>query len=199
MDESPQPTGRIILLAVIFEGGMALAALLLGKLLGYEPWLEIRWEWAAVGWGVAATVPPFLAFLWCTHTSWPPCHALSQLVRRMILPHFLGATPLDLLLVSFSAGIGEELLFRGLLQTAFSDWLNPALGVTLASLLFGLAHFLTPSYAVLATLIGVYLGVLWLLCDNLLAPIITHGLYDLLALAYLLRFTPPLSENVREP
>jgi membrane protease YdiL (CAAX protease family) len=32
-----------------------------------------------------------------------------------------------------------------------------------------------------------YLGWLWLASGNLLAPIITHGLYDFLALAYLTR------------
>lgn len=187
MEDTPLPTGQMVLIAIAVEGSLALAAVALGWLLGYEPLLEIAWHWRAVVWGTAATLPPFLGFLWCAHSRWPPCHALTQLVRRMILPHFTGATPLDLLLISFSAGIGEELLFRGLLQHALSDWLSTAAGLILASLLFGLAHSITLAYAIMATLIGVYLGGLWLLSDNLLAPIITHGLYDFLALAYLLR------------
>jgi membrane protease YdiL (CAAX protease family) len=40
---------------------------------------------------------------------------------------------------------------------------------------------------VLAALIGLYLGWLWLAWGNLLLPIITHGSYDFLALWYLLR------------
>ena len=36
-------------------------------------------------------------------------------------------------------------------------------------------------------LIGAYLGLLWLLSRNLLAPMITHALYDFGALVYLVR------------
>lgn len=198
MEETPLPTGHVVLIAIVIEGALALAAIALGWLLDYKPLLEITWDWRAVVWGTAATLPPFLAFLWCAHSRWPPCHALTQLVRRMILPSFRGATLLDLLLISFSAGIGEELLFRGLLQAALSNWLSTAMGLALASLLFGLAHCITPAYGIMATLIGVYLGGLWLLSDNLLAPIITHGLYDFLALTYLLRFTAQEDEARRE-
>jgi membrane protease YdiL (CAAX protease family) len=89
-------------------------------------------------------------------------------------------------LISLAAGVGEELLFRGLLQAAIADWLHPWAGLGIASLVFGLAHSITRTYAVLATLLGAYLGGLWLACDNLLAPMITHALYDFLALLYLI-------------
>jgi len=61
------------------------------------------------------------------------------------------------------------------------------LSLLLAAVLFGLLHFITPTYAVLAGLIGLYLGALWLATGNLLTPIVTHGTYDLLALVYLAR------------
>ena len=67
----------------------------------------------------------------------------------------------------------EELLFRGVL--------HPLAGPFWSNVLFGLAHFITPTYAVLAGLLGAYLGGLLELSENLLAPIITHGLYDFLA------------------
>jgi membrane protease YdiL (CAAX protease family) len=38
---------------------------------------------------------------------------------------------------------------------------------------------------------GVYLGGLLLLTDNLLAPIATHAVYDFVALIYLTRSRPP--------
>ena len=61
-------------------------------------------------------------------------------------------------------------------------------GLLAASVLFGLAHPITPAYAVLAAMIGVYLGWLWLAFDkNLLVPITAHALYDFLALIYLVR------------
>ena len=60
-------------------------------------------------------------------------------------------------------------------------------GVVLASLLFGLMHPITPAYIVLAALMGAFLGWIFLITENLLPVIITHGLYDFLALAYLTR------------
>jgi hypothetical protein len=62
--------------------------------------------------------------------------------------------------------------------------------VGIAALLFGVAHWLTMSYAVFATLIGVYLGILFLFTENLLAPIVTHALYDVVALSVLVRLKP---------
>jgi membrane protease YdiL (CAAX protease family) len=53
--------------------------------------------------------------------------------------------------------------------------------------LFGLLHFITPSYALFAGLTGLYLGGLWILTRNLLVPITAHGAYDFLALVYLTR------------
>ena len=46
---------------------------------------------------------------------------------------------------------------------------------------------MTKTYALIATLIGAYLGILWIAIGNLLAPIATHAVYDFVALAYFLR------------
>jgi membrane protease YdiL (CAAX protease family) len=56
-----------------------------------------------------------------------------------------------------------------------------------ASVLFGVGHWLSWSYAVLATMIGAYLGVVFLLSGNLLAPIVAHAAYDVVALFVLAR------------
>jgi membrane protease YdiL (CAAX protease family) len=78
--------------------------------------------------------------------------------------------------------MGEELLFRGVVQNISQEWLGPLGGLALASVLFGLVHPLTRAYFVAASVIGVYLGWLWLATDNLLVPIIAHGLYDFVIL-----------------
>jgi membrane protease YdiL (CAAX protease family) len=62
--------------------------------------------------------------------------------------------------------------------------------------LFGLLHPITPTYAVLAALMGAYLGGVWLASGNLLVPIVAHALYDFIALAYLLA-PPPGARGVR--
>jgi membrane protease YdiL (CAAX protease family) len=52
-----------------------------------------------------------------------------------------------------------------------------------------------PSYHldIVATVIGAYLGVLWLWTGNLMTPIVVHALYDFVALIYLLRVHKPES------
>ena len=61
------------------------------------------------------------------------------------------------------------------------------LAVIAAGLLFGAGHWLSASYAVLASLIGVYLGLLFVVSGNLLAPIVAHAAYDVVALYVLAR------------
>ena len=98
---------------------------------------------------------------------------------------------MELAVIAALAGIGEEMLFRGVIQAVVAQQIGGPRGMwwglLVAAALFGLLHPVTPTYAVLAALIGLYLGWLWLAWGNLLLPIITHGSYDFLALWYLLR------------
>ncbi|MEI6785094.1 MAG: CPBP family glutamic-type intramembrane protease [Verrucomicrobiota bacterium] len=43
------------------------------------------------------------------------------------------------------------------------------------------------TYAIVAALLGVYLGLLWMWTGNLLTPMITHAVYDFATLVYFLR------------
>jgi hypothetical protein len=87
--------------------------------------------------------------------------------------------------LSMAAGLGEEILFRGWLQQglirvldAHADPLLIALALVLASFLFGLAHPISPLYILLATVMGVFLGGIYLLTGNLLCAIVAHAVYD---------------------
>lgn len=116
-----------------------------------------------------------------------PLGRLNAVVDQFLIPLFAGCTVIQLASISFVAGIGEELLFRGVLQPLLIAWLGLAAGLILASAVFGLMHAVTPTYAVLAGLIGAYFGWFALARGNLLGPIIAHGLYDFVALIYLTR------------
>ena len=61
------------------------------------------------------------------------------------------------------------------------------LALVLASVVFGAAHLLTWTYAIIAAFIGAYLGLLWIWTGNLLTPMITHAVYDFVALVYFCR------------
>ena len=114
---------------------------------------------------------------------------LRRVVERLLVPLFQHLSVAELAIISILAGLGEEMLFRGVLQAALAGWLEGTVGVLVglaaASVLFGFAHAITPAYFVLAMLIGAYLGGLWLWTGNLLAPIVAHAGYDFIALWYL--------------
>jgi membrane protease YdiL (CAAX protease family) len=86
-------------------------------------------------------------------------------------------------------------LFRGLLQTGLSTVSSWWLGLIITSIIFGLLHFVSLLYAVLATLIGLYLGFLFIIFDNLAVPMIVHALYDFVALLYLVRMRSGASNS----
>jgi membrane protease YdiL (CAAX protease family) len=179
---------EVVLLAAAFEGGCVVAALLLGWLVGAPPLAGWRWSLRDAGLGVAASVP-MLAGAWVL-LRWPvgPLRDIRRFSEEVIRPVFAQCTLADLALISLLAGLGEEMLFRGVLQPLFGRWLGTWPGVVLASLLFGLFHPVSPAYVLLASLMGVYFGWLVLVCEgNLLVVVLAHALYDFLVLVWLLR------------
>ena len=93
----------------------------------------------------------------------------------------------------------EEAFFRGLVQPWIAGMTDPIAALIGAAVIFGLMHALTLTYAVVATLIGLFLGGLWLATDNMLAPMTTHGVYDFIALVYYTRMYRPEPVEESEP
>lgn len=187
MNSSELSSARLLGIAVLFEGGMAVLAHALGWLVARPPASYIHWNLTAIVWGVLGSLPLLAVMLLIIHFPLGPLARLNRVVDDLILPLFKSCREIDFATISLLAGIGEELLFRGLIQAQLAAWLSPAAGLVLASILFGLAHAITVSYAVLATVFGLYLGGLWLWSDNLLVAIISHAIYDFVALVYLVR------------
>jgi membrane protease YdiL (CAAX protease family) len=183
--ESPSQRVPVIVSAVLVEGGLAVTAWLLGIWWGYPPGEAIQFTWPALGWGLAAVLPMLALALGVERSRWRPWRRLMKVVRRQIVPMFADCSYLDLALISALAGLGEEALFRGVLQPAVASWLGIVPALLLTSVLFGAAHMITPGYFVLATALGGYLGYLALATENLLAPIIAHAVYDFLALTHM--------------
>jgi hypothetical protein len=189
-----RPT-NMVRLALLFEGGLAVAACVVGMFMKIPPWQRIVWKPADVALGLAATVPLVIGLFLLRRIQSGPLGRLNSAVDDMLVPLFAQCSILQLALISAVAGIGEELLFRGVLQPLLIGWLGIAAGLCLASVVFGLLHAVTAAYALLATLVGAYLGWLALSTGNLLVPIIAHGLYDFVALVYLIRAVPRKREH----
>jgi membrane protease YdiL (CAAX protease family) len=190
MDEHSTPPAeapKIVRLALLFEGGLAVVALACGWFMTIPPWRRIAWQATDAAWGLAATIPMVLGLLVLRRIRRGPLGRLNAVVDQLLVPMFAGCGWLQLGLVSLVAGVGEELLFRGVLQPTLIGWLGIAAGLGITSLVFGLLHAITPAYALLATAVGAYLGWLMLASGNLLGPMIAHALYDFFALAYLMR------------
>jgi membrane protease YdiL (CAAX protease family) len=194
----------VVLLAVCVEGGLIVLSLALGWFLEQPPLARFAWSGHDGLLGLAATVPMLVAFALAQR--WPvgPLGRIKQFTDTMLCPLLAPCSVLDLLGMSVLAGLGEEMLFRGVLQPSFARWMHPILALALASGLFGLLHAVTAGYAVLAALMGAYLGWLYDRTGNLLVPALAHALYDFLVLLYLLRGpgaaqrTQPILEETEE-
>lgn len=190
MELDPRRRSPLIWFAYLFEGGLALVAWAAGLLLG-QPIAELgRWDARGVGLGVACSVPMLVGFFVCVR--WPigPLRQIERFTDEVLYPLFAPCTLPELAALAFLAGLGEEALFRGIFQGLLGYWLGPAVGLLLASALFGLLHYITPTYALLAGLMGVYLGGWYLATENLVVVIVAHAFYDFVALAWLARRRP---------
>ncbi|MCH8043779.1 MAG: CPBP family intramembrane metalloprotease [Planctomycetes bacterium] len=185
-DDFDRPKG-FLLVAIGFELAVGLGALALGWALDQSPLEQLRWDGQAALWGAAAAVPPLAALQVGRRLPLAPLQRLFEVSERLVQQMFAGYGLLSLALVSAAAGIGEEMLFRGLIQPVIGEKFGIVGGVSAAAVAFGLAHPITRTYALVAAGIGLYLGWLMVWQDNLLAPIVTHAVYDFVALMWLLR------------
>lgn len=193
-EESSDSTGRpaldqgsVVMAAVLFEGGLAPLALGLGWLLGRSPLEGFSWSIRDAFLGVVAALPMYAAFQILMR--WPirPLTRIRRFFEAELTPLFGSRPDSDLALIALAAGVGEEMLFRGVFQGALAHWLGPWEGLVAASLLFGLVHPITATYVVVAGLLGAYLGTVWIFSGNLLVVMIAHAVYDFLALRALFR------------
>jgi membrane protease YdiL (CAAX protease family) len=106
---------------------------------------------------------------------WRPALRLHAGLRQTLGVSESPMSTFDIVALTASSAIAEELLFRG--------WLTPLTGVVVSSLLFGLMHY-TPrnrgmwSWIPAAFVIGLALGWMFELVGNLTAPIIAHAVIN---------------------
>lgn len=186
---APNPR-RFLAIALGFELGLGAFALALALLLDLEPWLDLRSDGWLLPTAIAATLPMLgvLPIVAGSRGDWAA--RLRRLLDENVLPLFAGLPGWAIAAIALAAGVGEELLFRGVVQAGLAGVSGPVVALVVASLLFGLAHALTPAYFVLATCMGLYLGGVYLATGNLLVVILVHFFYDWIALAWLMTRRP---------
>jgi membrane protease YdiL (CAAX protease family) len=185
---------RFMSLAVIFEGSLVAVALALGWIFHIDVLGRLIFSVGATVVGLVGAVPPFALLLTTERFKIPALERIKRLLLETLGPSLLVCRWYDVVALAAVAGVGEEFLFRGALQPLLERWTTSTswswvAGLLLSNVIFGLLHFITPTYAVLAGLMGVYFG---LLLDatgsrNVLGPILAHGLYDYLAFVVLIR------------
>ena len=146
-----------------------------------------HWDWAGFGLGVIGTGPLLLGFWWLLKAETKASCRIRDFIENVLRPALEEWSVGQLLAISVLAAVCEEVLFRGVVQRGVEQWLGPVPGLILASALFGVCHWITPTYALVAGLMGGYLGLLWWWSGNLLTPVVTHAAYDFAALVWLLR------------
>jgi membrane protease YdiL (CAAX protease family) len=169
-------------------------AIILGLLLGPDPRdvLPLPGQWwesiSGIGLGMLAAIPILLAIQLIEKLPLESIRDLQKATEERLLGVMAKLRITDLLTVSICAGVGEELLFRGWLMMSLAgpmnQWETPALisAVIISSIVFGLAHPITPAYIVLTGLIGIYMAMLLVWTGNLLVPIAAHAFYDFIQL-----------------
>jgi len=105
----------------LFEGGLAVLAVSLGWALGRPPMESFHFSAIDLGCGIIATVP-LLAVLWISaKVPWRPFARIMQVLDETFIPLFRQCRMLELAVIALVAGLGEEMLFRGIVQSWVAD------------------------------------------------------------------------------
>ena len=183
MENTPIKLENFFKTACYFEGSLIFVAVVLGWIADINPFEHMHFSENAVMYGLFGTLPLFLLFLAMEHMPFPSVQTIRKVLIDTMAPGLHRNHWADLFILAVIAGVSEEVLFRGVIQPWMENLWGMSVGLIASNILFGLVHAITPLYAVLATCVGIYLG---LFLDyggerNLLTPIVIHSVYDFLA------------------
>jgi CAAX protease family protein len=162
-------------------------AAIVGLAFDYRIFQDLWWRPMDLVWGIVATGPMLLGYAWLLRSSADFAADIRRFFEHVVRPIFGPWSVPQLAIISLLAGLCEEVLFRGALQGGLSRLTGAPPALVVSSVAFGLAHPVSKYYMIAATVVGLFLGGLFIATGNLLAPIVAHALYDFCALTWLLR------------
>jgi uncharacterized protein len=181
------------------ELGLGALALVLGYIVGIDPRVLIpRWnDFLGVSTGlIFGGAAGVLLAGFVMSLGRLPIRAFQELsthTAKQLMSLLTGFTIPHLLVIALSAGIGEELLFRGLAMQQFTGDMSMCtpqeivLAILFSSLIFGFAHPISRIYVAFATGMGIIMGLLYWYFNNLLVPIVAHWIYDAIMMVWLVK------------
>lgn len=175
---------RWVVLAAIY----AALGLLFGGLATYlrggpwthpDPWLDLSATTAHLYSSLLGLTVGLLAvaatFALVRRTSW------ARTLHSELRPLAEGLPPVGIFALAVFSSLGEELLFRSVLQTSTNIWIQ--------ALVFGLAHQLPGkarwTWALWATIMGLVFGALFQATGSLLGPLVAHATINAMNLRFL--------------
>ncbi len=201
-ENETDPEVNLVFVGTIVEGGLAVVALLLAWFGLFDHQQVLReiegstW-WLALRWGTIAAIP-LIVYLGVFHF-WQPrfFEPMRQFVVEAMYPVFRESSLLDLLLLSLMAGFCEEMLFRWSIQGGLTSLLEPRagmeiaqiIGLGVASILFGLCHWVNAAYGLTTLAVGLFLGLTMIWTGTFLVPAVAHALFDFVALIYIAKMS----------
>lgn len=91
--------------------------------------------------------------------------------------------------LALASGFGEELAFRGYLQTRIAQRYNSSVAIVIAAMLFALSHPVSSSnpllYLATATLVGILFGTIFLRTSSLWMGVALHTVWNYMQIAVL--------------
>lgn len=182
-------TKQFLKTAFNFEGSLILVAAGLGWFADINPFANLYFSEQGIIFGVLGTIPLFVLFFALELINLDSIRKIRSLLIETLGQGLSPCHWTDLFLLAAIAGFSEELLFRGLIQPWLESSWGMAAGLIGSNIIFGLVHAVTPLYALLAAIVGIYLG---LAMDyggtrNLLTPMLIHSLYDFFAFMMIMR------------
>lgn len=198
-DPSPQqqkPGDSSFLTVAGFELSLILVALLIGWCFDFDPRHDMHFgstshDMGMLGRflaGIVATLPLLFGLVVFERLDVQATRQIREFMAKNVKPWLQPMEIWQLVLLGVIAGVTEELLFRGAIQFAATTYISTVGAIFFAATIFGITHWVTPTYAAMAFLAALYLGWLFVFTDSLIPPVVAHAVYDIVALIYMTRF-----------